>query len=244
MLNGSLFYVTGLIKGLIQSPLRLVGGAMAAGDEPRAAETAAWLQRDHGLTIAEVQVPKPYAHPHQWQFDVLLLSLLAGGADVLLLATILVATMLNTLFTQQIPQIGIMKAIGARSVRIGQSYLAMVLLVAAAATLLALGPAIVLARVGVTGFAGILGIQPASTAPPGWTYLVMIAVGLALPPLIALIPLVKASRITVRAAIDHHGASAKPSRATGLLARLSRVRRLDRGLLLALRNTIRRPARF
>lgn len=35
-----------------------------------------------------------------------------------------------------------------------------------------------------------------------------------------------------------------PSGATGVLARLSRLHRLDRGLLMALRNTVRRPARF
>ena len=72
----------------------------------------------------------------------------------------------------------------------------------------------------------------------------ILAVGLGLPPLMALIPLVKTSRTTVRAAIDHHGGGAKPSAATGVLARLSRIRRLDRGLLMALRNTVRRPARF
>jgi putative ABC transport system permease protein len=60
----------------------------------------------------------------------------------------------------------------------------------------------------------------------------------------AVFPLVKTSRTTVRAAIDHHGGGSSPSTATGVLARLSRVRRLDRGLLLALRNTVRRPARF
>jgi putative ABC transport system permease protein len=84
-----------------------------------AGEVGTWLQRGHGLTIREIQVPQPYAHPHQWQADALLGSLLAGGAATLLLSTILVATMLNNLFTQQIPQIGIMKAIGARSGRIG-----------------------------------------------------------------------------------------------------------------------------
>jgi putative ABC transport system permease protein len=60
----------------------------------------------------------------------------------------------------------------------------------------------------------------------------------------ALIPLVKASRTTVRAALDYRGLGSKPSAATGLLAWLTRLRRLDRGLLMALRNTIRRPARF
>jgi putative ABC transport system permease protein len=209
-----------------------------------AGQAGQWLQRDWGLAIREVQVPKPYAHPHQWQADALLLSLLAGGAAALVLSTILVANMLNGLFTQQIPQIGIMKAIGARSVRIGRLYLAMTLLVAAAATLLALAPAVLIGRALAGQAFGFLGIQATSLAAPWWTYLVILAAGLLLPPLMALIPLVKASRTTVRAAIDHRGGGAKPSAATGVLARLGRSRRLDRGLLLALRNTIRRPARF
>jgi putative ABC transport system permease protein len=209
-----------------------------------AAEVGQWLQRQYGLAISEIQVPEPYAHPHKWQADVLLVTLLAGGAAALLLSTILVANMLNNLFTQQIPQIGIMKAIGARSARIGRLYLAMTLLVAATATLLALGPAIWIGRAGLQALLEMLGIQATSLAAPWWTYVVVLAVGLGLPPLLALVPLVKASRTTVRAAIDHHGGGSKPSAATGLLARLGRLRRLDRGLLMALRNTVRRPARF
>lgn len=209
-----------------------------------ARDVAEWLQREHGLAIREIQVPEPYAHPHQWQADVLLLSLLGGGAAALLLSTILVANMLNNLFTQQIPQIGIMKAIGARSGRIGRLYLAMTLLVAVAATLLALVPGVLIGR-GLAGqILGALGIEPTSVAAPWWTYVGTVAVGLGLPPLMALVPLVRTSRTTVRAAIDHHGVGAKPNAATGVLARLSRIRRLDRGLLMALRNTVRRPARF
>jgi putative ABC transport system permease protein len=209
-----------------------------------AGQVGQWLQRDYGLAIREIQVPPPAKHPHQWQADSLLLALLIGGAAALLLSTILVANMLNSLFSQQIPQIGIMKAVGARSGRLGRQYLAMTLLVAAAATLLALGPAILIARTGVDRFTNFLGIEAASLAAPWWTYVVVLAVGLGLPPLTALIPLVKASRTTVRAAIDHRGGGSKPSKASGVLARLSRIRRLDRGLLMALRNTVRRPARF
>jgi putative ABC transport system permease protein len=209
-----------------------------------AGDVGAWLQQAHGLSVREIQVPEPYEHPHQRQADAILLTLLAGGAIALLLATILVANMLGNLFTQQIPQIGIMKAIGARSGRIGRLYLTMTLLIAAAATLLALAPGLLIGRAGVSALLGFLDIEPASLTPPWWTYLVVLVAGLALPPLMALVPLGKASRITVRAAIDHHGGGSTPSKATGVLARLSRVRRLDRGLLMALRNAIRRPARL
>jgi putative ABC transport system permease protein len=209
-----------------------------------ARDIGAWLQREQGLAVREIQVPEPYAHPHQWQADALLLSMLAGGAAALLLSTILVANMLNGLFIQQIPQIGIMKAIGGRSVRIGRLYLAMTLLVAAAATLLALTPAVLIGRGGLERFLGFLGIEAANLAAPWWAYVVIVAVGIGLPPLMALPPLVRASRTTVRAAIDHHGLGSAPSAVTGVLARLGRIRRLDRGLLMALRNTVRRPARF
>jgi putative ABC transport system permease protein len=60
----------------------------------------------------------------------------------------------------------------------------------------------------------------------------------------ALMPLVTTSRTTVRAAIDHHGAARSASMVSGVLTWLTRLRRVDRGLLLALRNTTRRPARF
>ncbi|MDQ3691292.1 MAG: ABC transporter permease, partial [Chloroflexota bacterium] len=209
-----------------------------------ASEVGDWLGAEYGLVIREVQVPTPYAHPHQWQADALLGALLAGGAAALLLSTILVANMLNGMFTQQIPQIGIMKAIGARSGRIGRLYLAMTLIVAGAATLLALVPIVVAGRVLVTQIFAFLGIEAASLDAPWWAYAIVLAAGFGLPPLMALIPLVRASRTTVRAAIDHHGGGSKPSAATGVVARLSRLRRLDRGLLLALRNTVRRPARF
>ncbi len=209
-----------------------------------AGDVGEWLQRKYGLAIREIQVPEPYEHPHQWQADALLLSLLGGGAAALLLSTVLVANMLNGLFTQQIPQIGIMKAIGAGSVRIGRLYLAMTLLVAVAATLVALAPAVLLGRLAVGNFLGFLGIEPASLVAPWWTYLAVLTIGLGLPPLMALVPLVRTSRTTVRAAIDHHGLGSKPSAATGMLARLGRMRAIDRGLLMALRNTVRRPARF
>jgi putative ABC transport system permease protein len=221
------------------TPSRDRAAVVAAADE-----VGGWLQSQSGLTIREIQVPPPYAHPHQWQADALLLAMLTGGAAAVLLSTILVANMLNGLFTQQIPQIGIMKAIGAGSGVIGRLYLAMTLVVAAAATVLALGPSIVIGRALVGNVFAFLGIQATSLDAPWWTYAVICILGLGLPPLMALIPLVRTSRTTVRAAMDHHGGGSKPSAATGILARLSRISRVDRGLLMALRNTVRRPARF
>jgi putative ABC transport system permease protein len=209
-----------------------------------ASKVAAWLQQQHGLTVAEVQVPEPYAHPHQYQADILLLSLLGGGLAALVLSTILVASMLNNLFTQQTPQIGILKAIGATSARITRHYLVMTVLVATTATALALAPAMLIGRQLLGQVLGMLGIRPVSVAAPWWADVVIITVGIGLPVMMAAVPLSKISRITVRTAMDYTGGTSKPSRATALLARLAGLRFLSRGLLMALRNTVRRPARF
>jgi putative ABC transport system permease protein len=209
-----------------------------------ASDLGRWLQAEHGLAVQEIQVPRPSAHPHQGQADALLSALLVGAGAALLLAAILVANMLNGLFTQQIPQIGIMKAVGGSSARIGRLYLAMTLTVAGAATLLASVPSILLARAFAPNVLGFLGIEPASLAAAWWTYPVVLAAGLALPVTLALPPLVRTARTTVRAAIDHRGLGTNPRLAAGLLARLGGLPRLDRGLLMALRSPIRRPGRF
>jgi putative ABC transport system permease protein len=209
-----------------------------------ASDIAQWLGAERGMTVREVQTPEPYAHPHQWQANSLLLALLSGGLVALVLSTLLVANMLNRLFTQQIPQIGIMKAIGAQTGDILRFYVALTLLVAAVATLLALLPSIVIGRALLNQMFGFLGIQPVSVGAPWWTYAVIVVVGVALPPLMALPPLVGTSRTTVRAAIDHHGTSSNPNTAGGMLAQFTRLPGLDRGFVMALRNTLRRPARF
>src|SRR5262249_47560589 len=76
------------------------------------------LKATPGLTIKQVAVPTPYEHPHQAISNTLLSTLTVFGLLSLLLSSILIATMFNGLLTQQIPQIGMMKAIGARSIRI------------------------------------------------------------------------------------------------------------------------------
>jgi putative ABC transport system permease protein len=99
------------------------------------------LKQTLGMGIEQIQVPLPYQHPHQGQMNALLMAFFAFGALSLLLSAILIATMFNELLTQQIPQIGMLKAIGARWSQILLLYLIMILLVAAVATPLPSSPA-------------------------------------------------------------------------------------------------------
>jgi putative ABC transport system permease protein len=209
-----------------------------------ALDLAAWLEQTYGAATLEIQAPEPYAHPHQAQADSLLLGLLIFGVAGLLLSAVLVATMLNGLFTQQIPQIGIMKAIGAQSGRMLQLYLLMTLVIAAASTALALIPGIFISRIFTPLILNLLGVEAESLTAPSWMYAAVIAAGLGLPLLFALASLVKTSRTTVREALDYRGVDRRGDLATRFDAGLSRLRRLDRMVLMAFRNIFRRRVRF
>lgn len=209
-----------------------------------AIDLASKLRADQDLAIEEIQVPEPYAHPHQAQMDSLMAGLFAFGAAGLLLSALLVATMLNGLFTQHIPQIGIMKAIGARASRVFQFYLLLILLIALTSTALAILPGILISRSFSPVMFTMLGVRAESLAAPWWTYGVVLVAGTGVPLLFALASLVRASRTTVREALDYRGVDRQGDKATRFGAWLGRLLNLDRMVLMAFRNIFRRRARF
>ena len=207
-------------------------------------ELARRLSETHGVAIDEIQVPTPYAHPHQRQADLLLMALIVFGAAGLLLSAILVATMLHGLFAQQVPQIGMMKAIGARSSQIFQLYVLMTLAISITATALAIVPGVLISRAFAPAMLTLLGVKATSLAAPWWMNLVVVACGIGAPLLLSLASLVKASRATVRDALDYQGIGRAAVISTRFGAWLSRLHGLDRTLLLAFRNIFRRRARL
>lgn len=204
------------------------------------------LQAAAGVTVEQVAVPTPYEHPHQAISTTVLSALAAFGLLSLLLSSILTATMFNGLLTQQIPQVGMMKAIGARSGRILQLYMIMVLLVSSLATTLAFAPGMVLGRnLAQTILSSALNVDVAGLTIPWQVAGAVILVGIFIPLLVTLLPLIRASRRSVRAALDERGVPERPGRlTTGLFGWLGKMRGVDRKLIVAFRNLFRRQARL
>lgn len=206
----------------------------------RTAQRVAATLAARGTPVERIEIPPPNQHPHQSQMQTVTTLLLAFGLMSLLLSAILVATMMNGLLAQQVRQIGVMKAVGARTSQILRLYLLMTLLIAAVATALAVYPGIAVGRVLAVTVSRLLNIDLVSVAVPGWVYATVIAAGLAIPQAVALIPLIRGSRITVRQAIDDHGTGPTVLR----VSRLGRAPRANRTLVLAWRNMFRRKARL
>jgi putative ABC transport system permease protein len=210
----------------------------------RTAQRLGALLAGGGHPVDHIEVPPPLRHPHQGQMVTVGFVLLAFGMMALLLSSILVAAMLGGMLSAQIRQIGAMKAVGARTEQILSMYLLLTAAIGIVATGLALLPGLLLGRVLAGMAADLLNLDLTSTAVPGWVYAVVLAAGILVPLLVALVPLVRGSRVTVREAIDDHGVDPSAVAGSALERRLARVRGTSRAQMMALRNMFRRRGRL
>jgi putative ABC transport system permease protein len=253
--------LTGLTSGCISlDTLEWLGGERkftqldirVAGDQHDAqairrvaAQAAAKVERS-GLRLYSTFVREPDTHP----FDTLLnnVSLLLGMLSLLalVLSGFLVINTISAVLAQQVRQIGMMKAIGARPRHVVGMYMGMVLIFA----LLSIALAVPLGALAAWAFtrmmAAFFNVDTIDFSIPPIVLAVQLGVGLAVPLLAALYPVLAGTRVTVRQAISNFGLGQGRFGAS-FIDRLSvspRLRGLPRPLLLALRNTFRRKGRL
>jgi putative ABC transport system permease protein len=208
----------------------------------KAEQVSDWL-KSKGIKIHEIQVPPPGKHPHQSQMNAVLTIFTIFGFMVLILGSILVATAMATLMVKQVRQIGVMKTIGGTSAQVGGLYAIML----GAICMIALIVSIPLSRVAAYGFitqiANLLNLEITNHSIPWRVPAIQILSGIIIPFLAAAFPLFRGSRISVRAALDNHGVSAK-SNPVSFLSSLSFINVLGDTFRLALRNAFRQRARL
>jgi len=205
----------------------------------------------NGLTIPLSLSVEPGMLPLDDILQTILLLMGALGVLSLFLSVFLIVNTVSALLAQQKRQIGIMKAIGARTHQIAGMYLAIVtsygLLALLAAVPLSVAGARALSRFLATMFNFDLAshdILPGAVA-------IQVVVGLLVPVLSSLYPLLTSLQLTAAAAMrsgtQMGGGRSRASPIDRLLsgATLWRTRRvLSRPLLLSLRNTFRSPGRL
>lgn len=172
----------------------------------------------------------------------ILQTLTALGILSLLLSTLLVVNTIAGLLARQVPQIGVLKAIGARTRDIVEMYLAAVLVFA----LLALVVAVPLGSLGAWALtaklAEMLNYDMGDRAAPAYVVVLEVGAGLVAPLLAALYPILSGTRVTVRQAIGGQGSGGFGASAIDQFA--GRVRGLPTSLRYALRNMLRRKGRL
>ncbi|NIO70405.1 MAG: FtsX-like permease family protein, partial [Anaerolineae bacterium] len=201
-----------------------------------------------GRTVYWIWIPEPGEHPANESVEPMMIILGVLGALSLFLSGFLVVNTISALMAQQIRQIGIMKAIGARVTQIVQLYVGMVLIFSFLSLVVAV-PLGGLAAYAFTDYlAGLINFDLAGFRIPPQALAFEVAVGLIVPLLAALYPIFSGARITVREALSTYGLG-KGLFGRNLIDRLveevtSAIRTLSRPMRLSLRNTFRRKGRL
>jgi putative ABC transport system permease protein len=197
----------------------------------------------------------PGRHIADEQIQTMLLILVALGALSLFLSAFLVINTISAVMQQQVKQIGIMKSIGGRGRQIGSLYLGMVIIFGGLSLLIAVPVGALGAQAMTRYVAGLLNFEILTRGTPTDVLLLEIIVGLLVPLLAALVPIVNGSRMTVREAITStgldntsSGQGDKGTRRQGTRFPLSPCLpvslSLPRPLLISLRNTFRKKGRL
>ncbi len=196
------------------------------------------------VQIQRTQLNKTNEHPMASTVQAILGILMALGILIVFLSSSLIANTLNSLLTQHLPHIGVMKLIGARSQQIFGMYIVLILFFGLIALLIALptgGQAAYLLSAYIADKLNF-NLQGYRIVPVA--YLLQIFVAILVPLAAGLIPVINGSRVKVQAAISGSGTGGGHT-SIGWVERLgSRLKWLSRPLLISLRNTFRRKRRL
>jgi putative ABC transport system permease protein len=221
----------------------LVAGAPQQAAVDATARDLAEALKAAGVDVHAIKAPPIGQHPHLGQISTGLLMFLSLAILSLVLTAILVAAVLAASLARQAREIGVMKAVGARSGQIATMYVGALLLLGVAALLVSL-PFGALAGGSLAQIMGdTMNFTITSAAVPLWVYAVLIAAGLMMPVIAGLPSIIGASRVTVREALTSTGVSS--SFGTGGFERgLTLLRGLGLTAELAVRNAFRRRGRL
>lgn len=189
----------------LPEPYNQLALTVAATDPDRAAveeavtAVTAWLE-DEGVVVLRANIPEPGVHLMQGNVDTGLLMIGILGGLTLLLSAFLVTNVMSAVIAQQVPIIGVLKALGGGRGLVLRQYGRMVL----AFGLMALALAVPLGLLGAwfmsSTLAGQLNYDIPSFGLPWQTLLVQFIGALLVPALAALGPVRGAANLTIREA--------------------------------------------
>ncbi len=186
--------------------------------------------------------------PQEAIIDTVIFILSSFGLIILLLSGFLVVNAISALITQQLQQIGVMKLIGASRLQIMGMYFLTLLAYGLLAVALGIPASILTAQLLMSSIVvPLLNVQPESLAVSSPLIIAQVVMGLALPLLAGLLPVLNGTRITTQKALNDTGMEASMNNqalSERILIAIQRIRPLQRPYLLSIRNTLRHKMRL
>lgn len=197
-----------------------------------------------GRTVYGTIIPDPGKHWFESFLTPMAAILFIIGLTILLLSTLLVINTITAMLTRQVRQIGMMKAIGARTYQILILYEASILITGVLALLIAVPLGFFGTKAVISIVTGIINfdVTDISILPPVLGLQIVLSV--AVPMTIVLIPIFAGSKVTVHEAINDYGLVKNGFGESWMDRLIGYVKGLPRPVLLSLRNTFRKKTRL
>ncbi len=200
-----------------------------------------------GRQVFATDTPKPGEHWAQDIIKTLVMLFTLFGFIILGLSGFLVVNTITALITQQVKQIGVMKLVGGRRRQVMSMYFIMVLAYGFLSLVIGVPLGIFAAGRVVDFAATMLNIRVMSHAVPASVVIMQVAVGLMVPLGAALWPVVNGVQITTHKALNNLGISSgsgSQKLTDRLFAWTQKILPVQRPLIIAVRNTIRKKGRL
>jgi putative ABC transport system permease protein len=199
--------------------------------------------RVYGLTFGPFASSAPEQYWAERQLDGMAVVFHTMSIVSILLSSGLVINTISAIVTQQIKQIGMMRSVGASRRQMVTLYVVNVLIFSLIALAIAI-PAGLLGAWWLASFVGdIMNFDIITVSLPPQVVILQVSIGLLIPVVAGLLPIISGTRISVYDAIYQYGVS-RDQISGSVTHWISRVHSLSRPVLLAVRNTFRRKARL
>jgi len=198
----------------------------------------------HGMEVYKMDENLSTTHPMQDTLLAIIGVLGALGLLITILSSSLIINMLNSLLTQQLRQIGVMKLVGGRSKQILGMYVVLIFVYSLITIIIAipLGAAAGNALARLIAYMTGAVLQGSRIVPMAVSIQVLIAV---LVPIVAgFFPINRGARVNVRRAINNYRPEAKSSKRKTFLSNWKGMQRMPRPMLLSFRNTFRKKGQL
>ncbi len=164
-----------------------------------------------GVTVLQTTVGHDVAGGNGSILDGTFTIMQVLSAIALLLSIFLLLSTITTLLAEQVPIIGTMKAIGASRAQVIRNYLSGVAIYGALGTIIGFGLGLLVGAFVVGTFGSFLGLYAASFSIPPALVVQVLLVGMGVPLLAALFPLLAGTRVTVQQALSGYGVEHRAS---------------------------------
>lgn len=160
------------------------------------------------IDVKSYKIPQFDEHPHQFQLNTILYINVMIGFLSFVISMVLISQLMNSVFTQEIRQIGIMKAMGGTRGHIFMNYAFYILAISIVSIVIGVPLAIATGKAFSSFIASMINFDILTTQLPIFIAVILIVLGLVMPFIFSLASLRKGIHISINDALGDYGIDA------------------------------------